>query len=123
MLPWKTTGHADLYIVDVCCRVKKNHRTYVHESFKTGGGPPPEPVKEDGLAVAAGALTAELAFAEDQFDSLDPVVVSEETVGMYYLSLVLYMSIEKIVLYNHNYLKRKHLARFSLIYVPNNRMR
>ena len=39
---------------------------------------------EEDLAVATGALCGELVLAEDQFDSMAPIVLSEDTVGMYY---------------------------------------
>lgn len=62
--------------------MKKNRSTLVRESSKAGRGPPhPKPVKDKGLTVATGALSAEeLPFAEDQFDSLAPASFREETV-------------------------------------------
>ena len=65
--------------------VLQNHTSYVRETFKAGGGPPLKPVPEEGLAVATSALCGELVLAEDQFDSMAPIVLSEDTVGMYYL--------------------------------------
>ncbi|KAK8373752.1 hypothetical protein O3P69_014998, partial [Scylla paramamosain] len=61
-------------------RVKMNHKKFLHESFKTGGGPPPKPVTDDFLAVATDALSEELQFADNQLDSLVPIVIREEEV-------------------------------------------
>ncbi|XP_063854759.1 uncharacterized protein LOC135096909 [Scylla paramamosain] len=61
-------------------RVKKNHKKFLHESFKTGGGPSPKPVTDDFLAVATDALAVELQFADNQLDSLVPIVIREEEV-------------------------------------------
>ncbi|XP_063889939.1 uncharacterized protein LOC135116420 [Scylla paramamosain] len=57
-----------------------NHKKFLHESFKTGGGPPPKPVTDDFLAVATDALSEELQFADNQLDSLVPIVIREEEV-------------------------------------------
>lgn len=64
------------------CRVKKTHSASIREQFKTGGGPPPKPFEDEGLAVATGTLIDELFFAENQLDSLTPVVLVK---SMYYL--------------------------------------
>lgn len=68
-----------MHITDIFSRVKKNHSAFIRQSFKTGGGPPPQPVKDDCMAVATGALSVELEFAENQLDSL---ATSEERRGM-----------------------------------------
>ena len=82
--------------------MKKNHTSYVRETLKTGGGPPPKPVPEEDLAVATGALCGELVLAEDQFDSMAPIVLSEDTVGMYYpfffMYFILYLFLNNFIL-------------------------
>ena len=63
-------------------RVKKQHRNFIHESFKAGGGPPPQPMQDDATQAAMGAITAELDFAAEQMDSLAPLILDQNVLGM-----------------------------------------
>ena len=42
-------------------RAKKQHRSLIQESFRTGGGPPPPVVKNAATQAAMGAIAAETA--------------------------------------------------------------
>ena len=64
-------------------RAKKQHRSLIQESLRTGGSPPPPVVKNDATQAAMGAIAAELDFAADQMDSLTPIILNKSTFGMF----------------------------------------